>query len=93
MHYANQLITKNESSYSLVIGVAKRAREIADELYENGKTLEEKPVKKTARKVKAEPEKAEEAPKKRGRKPKAEAEPKVEKAPAKRTRKPKEPKE
>ena len=37
----NQLITKNESSYSLVIGVAKRAREIADELYENGKTLEE----------------------------------------------------
>lgn len=27
----NQLITKNESSYSLVIGVAKRAREIADE--------------------------------------------------------------
>ena len=34
----NQLITKNESSYSLVIGVAKRAREIADELYENGKT-------------------------------------------------------
>ncbi|MFR4393188.1 MAG: DNA-directed RNA polymerase subunit omega [Ruminococcus callidus] len=41
----NQLITKNESSYSLVIGVAKRAREIADELYEEGKTLEEKPVK------------------------------------------------
>ena len=31
----NQLITKNESSYSLVIGVAKRAREIADELYGN----------------------------------------------------------
>ena len=27
----NQLITKNESSYSLVIGVAKRAREIADD--------------------------------------------------------------
>ena len=53
----------------------------------------EKPVKKTARKAKVEPEKAEEAPKKRGRKPKAEAEPKAEKAPAKRTRKPKEPKE
>ena len=41
----NQLIGKNDSCYSLVIGVAKRAREIADELYEQGKTLEEKPVK------------------------------------------------
>lgn len=40
-----QMITKNESCYSLVIGVAKRAREIADELVENHKTLEEKPVK------------------------------------------------
>lgn len=40
-----QLITKNESCYSLVIGVAKRAREIADELYQNEKVLEEKPVK------------------------------------------------
>lgn len=41
----NQLITKNESSYSLVVGVAKRAREIADELCKEGKPLEEKPVK------------------------------------------------
>ena len=41
----NQLIGKNDSCYSLVIGVAKLAREIADELYEQGKTLEEKPVK------------------------------------------------
>ena len=41
----NQIISKNESFYSLVIAVAKRAREIADELYKNGKTLEEKPVK------------------------------------------------
>ena len=49
----NQLITKNESSYSLVIGVAKRAREIADELYENGKTLEEKPVKTSIRELSA----------------------------------------
>ena len=49
----NQLITKNESSYSLVIGVAKRAREIADELYENGKTLEEKPVKTAIRELAA----------------------------------------
>ena len=40
-----QLITKNESCYSLVIGVAKRAREIAEELYKNGEPLEEKPVK------------------------------------------------
>ncbi|MBQ7002426.1 MAG: DNA-directed RNA polymerase subunit omega [Oscillospiraceae bacterium] len=40
-----QLITKNESCYSLVIGVAKRAREIAEDLYDNGQTLEEKPVK------------------------------------------------
>ena len=30
----SQLITKNESYYSLVIAVAKRARQIADELYE-----------------------------------------------------------
>ena len=35
----NQIISKNESCYSLVIAVAKRAREIADELYKNGKTL------------------------------------------------------
>ena len=49
----NQLITKNESSYSLVIGVAKRAREIADELYEKGKTLEEKPVKTAIRELAA----------------------------------------
>ncbi|MDE5563785.1 MAG: DNA-directed RNA polymerase subunit omega [Oscillospiraceae bacterium] len=40
-----QMITKNESCYSLVIGVAKRAREIANELYENDQILEEKPVK------------------------------------------------
>lgn len=40
-----QLISKNESCYSLVIGVAKRAREVADELCEENKTLEEKPVK------------------------------------------------
>ena len=40
-----QLITKNESCYSLVIGIAKRAREIADELYKNNEPLEEKPVK------------------------------------------------
>ncbi len=42
---ANQLLNSNESCYSLVVGVAKRAREISDELVQNKKTLEEKPVK------------------------------------------------
>lgn len=41
----NQIITKNESYYSLVIAVAKRAREITQELYDNDMTIEEKPVK------------------------------------------------
>ncbi|MDE7138413.1 MAG: DNA-directed RNA polymerase subunit omega [Ruminococcus sp.] len=41
----NQIISKNESCYSLVIAVAKRAREISEELYEKGETLAEKPVK------------------------------------------------
>ena len=41
----NQIITKNESCYSLVIAVAKRARQITEELYENNETIEEKPVK------------------------------------------------
>lgn len=41
----NQIISKNESCYSLVIAVAKRAREISDELFEMDETLEEKPVK------------------------------------------------
>lgn len=41
----NQIATKNESYYSVVLAVAKRAREIADDLYNNNETLEEKPVK------------------------------------------------
>ncbi|MBQ6181596.1 MAG: DNA-directed RNA polymerase subunit omega [Ruminococcus sp.] len=41
----NQIISKNESCYSLVIAVARRAREIAQDLYDRGETLEEKPVK------------------------------------------------
>ncbi|MDD6278486.1 MAG: DNA-directed RNA polymerase subunit omega [Oscillospiraceae bacterium] len=41
----NQIISKNESCYSLVLAVAKRAREISSELYENNEILEEKPVK------------------------------------------------
>ena len=40
-----QLISKNDSYYSLVIGIAKRAREISDELLAEKMTLEEKPVK------------------------------------------------
>ncbi|MCM1523255.1 MAG: DNA-directed RNA polymerase subunit omega [Ruminococcus sp.] len=40
-----QIAAHGESYYSVVIGVAKRAREIADELARNGQTLEEKPVK------------------------------------------------
>ena len=31
--------------YALVTGIAKRAREISEELYKNNETLEEKPVK------------------------------------------------
>ena len=38
----NQLMTKNESCYSVVVGIAKRAREIADELYDQKKELKEK---------------------------------------------------
>ena len=41
----NQIISKNESCYSLVIAVAKRAREITQELYDKGEAIEEKPVK------------------------------------------------
>ena len=40
----SQLITKNESYYSLVVAVAKRAREIADDVYNKNQILEEKPV-------------------------------------------------
>ena len=39
------IIQKGESPYSLVIAVAKRAREISDEIDENKLILEEKPVK------------------------------------------------
>ena len=39
----NQIITKNESCYSLVIAVAKRAREVAQEIYDNNQVLEENP--------------------------------------------------
>lgn len=41
----SQIITKNESYYSLVIAIAKRARAITDELYDNNMIIEQKPVK------------------------------------------------
>ncbi|ADU22307.1 MULTISPECIES: DNA-directed RNA polymerase subunit omega [Ruminococcus] len=40
-----QILKNNESYYSLVIAVAKRAREITDEASKSEKILEEKPVK------------------------------------------------
>lgn len=40
-----QIATHGESYYSVVVGVAKRAREIADELAQKNEILEEKPVK------------------------------------------------
>ncbi len=41
----SQISTKDNSYYAVVIAVAKRAREIADELASQNKPLEEKPVK------------------------------------------------
>ena len=43
---AIQILKNNESYYSLVIGVAKRAREITAESFENKTILDERPVKK-----------------------------------------------
>lgn len=42
---ATQLLKNGESTYSLVIAVAKRAREITDEAYENKIRLDSKTVK------------------------------------------------
>ena len=44
---ATQLLKNGESTYSLVIAVAKRAREITDEAYANKERLDEKTVKMT----------------------------------------------
>ena len=41
---ASDILQGNQSYYSLVIGVAKRARAIAEEAEENGGILIEKPV-------------------------------------------------
>ena len=40
-----QILKNNESTYSLVIAVAKRAREITDDAFEDKVVLDEKPVK------------------------------------------------
>ena len=42
---SSQILKNNESTYSLVIAVAKRARDILDEAYENKTIIDEKPVK------------------------------------------------
>ena len=42
---AAQIIGQSSSPYSLVIAVAKRAREISEEYEENNQILVEKPVK------------------------------------------------
>jgi len=41
----SQIATKGESNYSVVIAVAKRARDITDEAYTDKQILEQKPVK------------------------------------------------
>ncbi len=41
----NQILKNNESYYSLVIAVAKRAREISENALEENIILDEKPVK------------------------------------------------
>ena len=41
---ASEILSEGQSYYSLVIGVAKRAREIAEDAEENGDILIEKPV-------------------------------------------------
>lgn len=40
-----QILRNNESPYSLVVGVAKRAREITDDAERDKKVLVDKPVK------------------------------------------------
>ncbi len=40
-----QMLNDKQSYYSLVVGVAKRARQIVDEMNEKGETVVQKPVK------------------------------------------------
>ena len=41
----SQILKNNESYYSLVIAVAKRARQLSDDAFDEKISLEEKPVK------------------------------------------------
>lgn len=41
----SQILKNNESYYSLVIAVAKRARQLSDDAFDEKVNLEEKPVK------------------------------------------------
>ncbi len=43
---AIQILKNNESYYSLVVAVAKRAREITDDAFKNHTVLDERPVKR-----------------------------------------------
>lgn len=43
---ATDILKNNESYYSLVVAVAKRAREITSEAFESKTVLDERPVKK-----------------------------------------------
>ena len=43
---AIQILKNNESYYSLVVAVAKRAREITDDAFKTHIVLDERPVKK-----------------------------------------------
>jgi DNA-directed RNA polymerase subunit omega len=40
-----EITTQNETPYTVVIAVAKRAREVAEDIYKSGQILEQKPVK------------------------------------------------
>ncbi len=42
---SSQILKNGESTYSLVIAVAKRAREILDKAYDEKTIIDEKPVK------------------------------------------------
>lgn len=42
---SSQILKNGESNYSLVIAVARRAREIIDDAYEEKTVINEKPVK------------------------------------------------
>ena len=59
---ASDLLKEDESIYSLVIAVAKRARQITEDLEEQGLPQEEKPVKTAVREFSESKYKMNEAP-------------------------------